>query len=1176
MLYLNEAPEIQPLVRALSKVLAEPLEDPISREWVAVPTLGMQRWTKLELARTLGSSSAREDGISANIDFNFPGKLRQLIIDVAHSELAGSEPDPWHIDQLVWTVLEVLDDSERDLQSQIMPELPVGASPYGRARRIADLFDRYALHRPELIKRWISGKSVDAIDNALAKELAWQPELWRRVRERIGEESPPERFGMLLDRVREGEFTLDLPPRLSIFGITALPGGSGFLDLIEALASTRDVHCFFLEPSPIAARRIEESLRGTRGNSSLLRSHDHSQDILHHPLLTSWGSPFRERAALLAVARPQRESLTIRHLGERPSGARSQEPITLLARIQDDLRTDRAPDGTFELKPDDGSIEIHACYGPARQVEVLRDAILHLLQDDPDLEEEEIVVLCPAISDYAPYIEAGFGLPQSAPRVSDGETFETPANPGSTFTYHMSDRSLRSPNPLLEAFDAFLELVGGRCSASEVLEFIALDPVRRRFAFDDDALAKINQWARIANVRWGLSADHRFAMGFPERYELNTWRAAVESLLIGVTTHDLEYGLAEGDIAPIGIEGEDIEIVGRFSELLDRLDGAAQHFKQTRPPRQWCEVLAGASDDFFDVDPAQSWQSDGLRRLLARISESAIHNGRESAVGISLADMRRVLTEGLRGAPGRSEFFRGGVTVTSLTPLRWVPFKVVCLLGLDDAPAGDVETNGDDVMALAPQLGDPDPRSEARQSILEAMLAAQEKLIVTFTAFDPRTNLPASRSVEFLELEDTVIQTLTPTSQLLYRQKREIVHPRQSYDDRNFEAGRLGHDGPWSFNAAALAGARARRNQDLGPRPLLMDPIQISGEEGIFSIEDLREFLRHPVRCFLKKSLQIYRPFDQNETSDELPIALEPTERSDIGRRLLATRLSLSGDEVWKDLREAWWMREQARGALPVGHLAHAVREEIEGEVSVLINTLSDFGIDPSISNEAPEMLSIVLEQDGPPVKRVTGSLTVGEHESADGLSWRGTWDVKFSRLRSVDELSAWLDLLVLTLHAPDTYWTSVSLRRPVSGKDSVGVVNLALAGKSKEARIESACRGLSTVLRLAELGRNEPLPLFASLSKALHYETPEESDWASGRKNVFSDGTDRDNVLAFGNIKLRELLQIPARVADPGEGPSRAARLAHYLWGTFEATSIEGVNPIPESNLAKSVVGSD
>jgi len=88
---------------------------------------------------------------------------------------------------------------------------------------------------------------------------------------------------------------------------------------------------------------------------------------------------------------------------------------TLLGRIQADVRADRAPPGLplpeagderALLDPEDRNLQVHACHGRARQVEVVRDAILCLLADDPTLEPRDIVVMCPDIEVFAPLIHA--------------------------------------------------------------------------------------------------------------------------------------------------------------------------------------------------------------------------------------------------------------------------------------------------------------------------------------------------------------------------------------------------------------------------------------------------------------------------------------------------------------------------------------------------------------------------------------------------------------------------------------------------------------------------------------------------------------------------------------------------------------------------------------------------
>ena len=158
-------------------------------------------------------------------------------------------------------------------------------------------------------------------------------------------------------------------------------------------------------------------------------------------------------------------------------------------RLQADIHADRpapgeplpgAVDERLLLAEDDDSVRIHACHGRARQVEVLREAILHRLADDPTLEPRDIIVMCPDIETFAPLIQATFG---ASADVGDID-----------LRVRLADRSLRQVNPLLSVVARLLELAHARLTASEVLDFADTEPVRRRFRLDDDDLAQIQSW----------------------------------------------------------------------------------------------------------------------------------------------------------------------------------------------------------------------------------------------------------------------------------------------------------------------------------------------------------------------------------------------------------------------------------------------------------------------------------------------------------------------------------------------------------------------------------------------------------------------------------------------------------------------------------------------------------
>ena len=317
-------------------------------------------------------------------------------------------------------------------------------------------------------------------------------------------------------------------------------------------------------------------------------------------------------------------------------------------------------------------------------------------------------MLCPALDRFAPLIEAAFGRSAAATTTppSDGHPVGTAPEadrPGApALRYRLADRSIRTTNPVLSAASALLQLVAGRFDADAVLEFLALGPVRERFGFDDDKLGVIGEWVEATSVRWGLDPSQRERLGLPGSVVTNTWAAAVDRLLIGSAVFDEDLRLSIGDIAPYGVEGEDVETIGSLAAVMGCLTELATDATDDPPAGRVgradrpdllgalrCRAGPGVADRSPGADPGR-----GGRVVRAE--------GETSSVALEFGDVWKLLDERLDDKVGRADFFRGGITVTSLTPLRWVPFRVVCLLGMDQSAFGAEGSAGDDLSALVP------------------------------------------------------------------------------------------------------------------------------------------------------------------------------------------------------------------------------------------------------------------------------------------------------------------------------------------------------------------------------------------------------------------------------------------------------------------------------------------
>ncbi|HEY2258536.1 MAG TPA: exodeoxyribonuclease V subunit gamma [Solirubrobacteraceae bacterium] len=1153
MLVVHRAERADDLADALATLLTEPLTDPFAAEVVAVPTRGMERWLTQRMSVVLGASAGRHDGVCANVEFPFPHRL----VNDAVAAASGVDPeaDPWLPERASWPLLEVVQECLQQPWLAALARYLGGAGerpdPVRRARRLsavrhlAALFDSYAMHRPEMIEAWGRGEDSDARGAALPGGARWQAELWRRLRARIALPGPAERRQRACDRLRQDPSLVALPRRFALFGLTRLPAGQ--LRVLAALAEGRDAHLFLLHPSP----SLWDEIAGMDMASvrTLSRSDDPTAELPANRLLASWGRDARELQLVLAAAadhtgpggdRADNRAGADHHHGTPPAGK------TLLARIQAGVRLDLAPPGAPLpnhaddrplLAADDNSIEIHSCHGRLRQVEVARDAILHALADDPTLEPRDLIVMCPDIETFAPLIEATFGAGELSAQ-DDGDGLAGHPQPVD-LRVRLADRSLRQTNPVLAVVSQLLELAEQRITASQVLDLADRGPVRRRFGFDDDDLGKLQDWIAQAGIRWGLDAAHRSPYKL-EQVPSGTWRDGLDRILLGAAMTEEGQRLFERVLPLDDVDSRSIDLAGRLAELIERLGDAVDSLSRPQTLTDWAAAIGHAADALTDTSPLDRWQRAELQRVLNDLVEEAADRAAGSAAPeLAPAEVRAHLAHRLQGRPTRANFRTGHLTVCTLMPMRSVPHRVVCLLGLDDAAfPRKAPRDGDDLLLEDPHLGERDPRSEDRQLLLDALLAATERLIVTYTGNDERTNTPRPAAVPVGELLDTAEATVR-TACGDVRGQIVVRHPLQPFDPRNFSAGSLVKGRRWSFDPVTLDGAVALAGPRAQPPPFLAAPLP-PRRLAVIELDDLVRFVEHPVRAFLRQRLGLGLWGGSDEIEDALVVELDGLRRWGVGQRLLDARLA--GVDGTTAIRA-----EIARGTLPPGVLGKPVIETVYPVVDAIVAEAAALTSGRPASD--PADVRVALENG----RALSGTVS--------GLHGDVLLATTYSRVSARHRLAAWVRLLALTAADPEREFSAATVGR-AGGGDDVRVAAIAALADDGAGRRAAALEHLAAVIELYDRGLREPLPLFVNTSAAYAAAAWEGQDPVrAAEREWLTDWTfdreDRDleHQLVLGGVRtLGELLAIAPGPDEAGPGwdvadTSRLGRLARRLW---------------------------
>ena len=819
----------------------------LSPETILVQSHGMRQWLSEALAddRALGVCAATRLVLPSTQLW----QLYRAVLGDAHLPLSmplDKAPLAWRI----WRMLPTwLQDPRFAALAHYLGDDTQGLRGYQLSQQLADVLDGYQNHRADWLDDWALGK--DRLGKQpLPEAHLWQAAMWRDLLADLktsqAQDGPfPSRsevhqgFLRALQNHPPGHFKA-LPPRLMVFGITALPMQT--MQALVALGRHMQVLMFLHNPCEAHWGHLSED-QATGG----------------HPLLASWGKQGRDFLHAIDAFDPQDAASPSYHrvdlfIDPRHEATEMGEAPTVLQQLQFEiLHLNIDPDAP-PMAPD-ASLSFVQTHSAQREVEVLHDRILTWLNDDPSLMPEDIMVMVPDMATFAPAIQAVFG------RHHAGN------DAGRDLPFAITDHTPRS-HPLVQALDTLLQLPQWRISLGEWLQLFQVAAVQARYGLTDTQVERLHTWLSEAGVRWGLDATQRETAGMPSHLpdaDQNSWVFGLRRLLLGYalgpTSSD---GVWFDTLAQPGLDGLDGQWVDAVLQWLDDIAQSRVILQTPRRPSEWVTCWRDLCERFFLVrDPVDQQVMD---RMLAPLEDwLADCQLADFDQPVTLPVLRQHWLAQLDQRGLHRRLASGGVSFATLMPMRAIPFKVVCLLGMNDSSYPRSPTPRDfDLMAL-PQLarpGDRARREDDRYLFLEALLSARQRLYVSWQGCRTSDHAPLPPSVLVSQLLEHLNTRFNPNPR-----NREAwqapLQPLQAFSRRYFSQGF--HDitfaaewSPWPANAPAKPNIE-------NPPSLGLPPPNTLDQRALLTL------LRQPAEVYFKHHLQVSLDLPDSPEDDSEP-----------------------------------------------------------------------------------------------------------------------------------------------------------------------------------------------------------------------------------------------------------------------------------------------------------------
>ncbi len=839
MFVLHTSNKIDNLLGHISQILATPLDAPFAKEVFLIQSQGMERWLSQQLAQRFG--------VWGNFDYLFPGNFFNTMAEALGIDLHNQE---FGRDALLWRVEHLLRDLDKPVYASLQKYLQgysVEMKRFQLAQQLAYLYDQYQFMRPDWVENWQAGQL-----NTEQKTEQWQQAFWLKLTEDAEGESHAQLWLQAMENLQNlsaEEITAKLPQRVSVFGINTM--SPFYLSFLQHLSAVIDVHFYLLNPCAAYWADIETKRQQVRNKQ------DGDSLAIANPLLASLGQQGRDFQSLL---------LDLTEFTVDIDSFEEHEPSSILQYVKNDILNNTIEQ--HHLAYDD-SIHFHSCHSRIREIEVVKDQLLHAFTEDPSLSLRDVVIMAPDIQEYTPYISAVFD-----PK-----------------TYAIADKSGRANNAVLDVFLRFLSISQSRLAWESVLDLLEEPLIYRQFDLQESDLPLIRHWITSTHIRWGDSAEHRKQLGVID-FKENTWQAGLERLLMGVATANDDF--SDRILPYTDIEGSQAQALGGFYDFYHLLTSVMGRLNKPCNLETWGQRLRRIADDLLFIDEDFSAQREALHDLFAKLESFTDFHQDTLSLGVIVSYLDSMANE-QRHSTG---FLRGQMTFCSMLPMRAIPFKVIVLLGMNEGVFPKLDKNSAfDLLDNDFRKGDRSRRGDERYQFLEILISAQERLIITYIGQSLKDNTAIPPSIVLAELQEVLHNHYGVTANKLLTK-----HPLQAFNQRYFATNNADDD-TTLFSYASKACDIAKHVQQAAKQPRSQtaplwwqENLDVEPPE-IIDLHDLFDFFHDPQRHFLHKQLQLQPQSIEQRTEDHEPFAIEGLNQYAIHQEWITRRLEGKTDD---------------------------------------------------------------------------------------------------------------------------------------------------------------------------------------------------------------------------------------------------------------------------------------
>ncbi|XBC44247.1 MAG: exodeoxyribonuclease V subunit gamma [Buchnera aphidicola (Schlechtendalia peitan)] len=715
------------LKKACSIFIQNPLHNPLNSEIFVTPNAQIDYWIKIFIANKYL--------ITANINFlkfnTFVWKIFQNFSSHNYSNLEFTRY------YLIWKMMNLKNIKHF---SNFISKSNSKIKLFEILSFLSKTFEQYLIYRPDWIKKWQENSKKQ--NNTHASTNQYEV-LWiELIKYMNSKHQSTWNFSNILFYL-ENKFKKKLnitqfPPRIFIFENTYLT--PYHLIILKQISQLCDIHFFYTTPYQYEEQLLSKFNKIKKCNINLTQKN--AADLLkttrkfkifiqkkiniHNSMnyIASWGEYGLENTVLLNLI--QKKQVNIFN---------TKETTCLLQKIQKNIiqnnflknnninKINIHNEKKYKIFKNDKSLAIHVCLTLRREIEVLHDNLLNILNTNHDILFHDILIISKNINIYTPYIYSIFNK-------INGKNYIP--------FFILSDTYLENKTTIFKIVIEMLDLPNISLDNEKILNLLSNVFILKKFKIKSKEIIILHKIIQQSCITFEADSTNETYESHIN-HEYNNLSIGEENIFLGRAMNDINYITWNKNVPYQYLSTKHYKIFGKFVTFSILLKKWKKILSTEKSLKHWKILFEQFLQDFFINDDSEKQEIIFIKKQWNKIIDPGIRENYKGKISIKI--LKNELLNYNSQKINIHGCFSGKVTFCNGFKLRSIPFKVICILGMHEKfVIQKTSTSNLSLMYQYPRICDPHRPNKYKYLFLETLLSTKKFLLISYYKNSEHTN----------------------------------------------------------------------------------------------------------------------------------------------------------------------------------------------------------------------------------------------------------------------------------------------------------------------------------------------------------------------------------------------------------------------------------------------------